>query len=337
MYFATRSWYDHAPRLSTTIATSMKTPIFQNEIRIIPSPTELPETAELWRYMRLSAFLMLLRGKVYVPTIAELRRGDPNEARMISKETKAYFANLPEPDGNWLLGHATEQENKIIEASGTEAPQKARTFMRIWDRELAERRAVWCWHHADIESMALWHMYGREGVAIKTTPTRLKNAFDPAFVDTALIGRVCYVDHTRPDTSAHHFMRPYLLKQRCYEYENEVRIVFPRNSENPDGGRLLPVKPHELIGEVRISPHIPRSEAVEIRQSLKQAWKLGNKWLVGDDDVSVFVSETTTVVESLTDRVALSQPELTGITSFGSINMPFVMCGDFDHRGHPTV
>ena len=315
----------------------MQTPIFQNEIRIVPSLNELPENVELWRYMRLSAFLMLLRGKVYVPTIAELRRGDPVESRSLCTRTREYFDDLPEPDREWLLARANEHEKVAINHPDTEAREKARTFVRIWDRELAERRRIWCWHQADIESMALWHIYAKDGIAIKTTPTRMKHAFDSHFVDTALIGRVHYIHHAREEALSHHFMRPYLLKQRCYQHEREVRVVFPRDSDNHEGPRLLPLRPRELISEVLISPHIPRSEAVEIRRSLVQAWKLGAEWQENDDDPAVFVSDTTTVFESLPDRLALNQCEATGITNFGSINMPFVMCGDFNLVGPPTA
>ncbi len=307
----------------------MTKPIFENGIRVVPGSDDLPDDTELWRYMRLSTFLMLLRGKVFVPTIGELRFGDPMEARNLSVQTRSYFDNIRDNDHEWLLSRSSDSERLIIKDSRTEAHQRARTFIAIWDRELAQRRRVWCWHQADIESMALWHIYAKEGVAIQTTPARIKAAFDPYFVDTALIGRVRYVDHARREGQDHHFMRPYLFKQRCYQHEREVRVVFPRDSEAPDERRLLPLDPRQLISSVRISPHIPRSEAVEIRRSLIQAWRSGDQLDDSDDDPAVFVSDTTTVLDSHLDSLRLSQCETTGVTNFGSINMPFVMCGDF--------
>jgi hypothetical protein len=177
--------------------------------------------------------------------------------------------------------------------------------------------------------MALWRIYAKEGVAIQTTPARIKAAFDPAVVDTALIARVCYVDDARKEGQDHHFMRPYLFKQRCYKHEREVRIIFPRNPDDSDERRLLPLDPRKLIGCVRISPHIPRSEALEIRRSLIHASRIGDQWDDRDDDMAVFVSDTKTVLESPLDSVKLNQCETTGTTNFGSDNMPFVMCGDF--------
>jgi hypothetical protein len=157
-------------------------------ISIIPSVKELPENTELWRYMRLSTFLMLLRNKVYVPTIADLRRGDPLEARRLCQRTCEYFDHLTGPDRDWLLTCATEREKAILTHPKAQPKEKAGVFRHIWDRELAERRTIWCWHQAKIESMALWHIYAREGVAVKTTPALLKNAFEPHSVDRGLIG-----------------------------------------------------------------------------------------------------------------------------------------------------
>ncbi len=310
-------------------------PFFQNEIRIVSGPNEIPEHAVLWRYMRLSTLLMMLRGKVFVPTITELRRGDPIEARELTTDTRAYFDDLPVQDREWLLGRANEKERNILNQPDIDRSQRASVFVRIWDRELAERRRIWCWHHADIESMALWQIYAKEGVAVSTTPARIKDSFDPHFVGTALIARVHYIDRTCHEAPDHCYMRPYLLKQRCYEHEREMRVVFPRDSDDPDGRRLLPLDPRKLINEVRISPHTPRSEALEIRRSLIQAWRYANQWDERDDDPAVFPSDTTTVFESNSDRLALNQCESTGITNFGSLNMPFVMCGDFSYCSNP--
>ena len=306
----------------------METPIFQNAIRIIPSTDELPEDTELWRYMRLSTFLMLLRGKLFVPTIAELRRDDPIEARSICAKTRSYFDNLSKGDRDWLLSHAKKTERTIIDHADTQENQKARIFKEIWDRELEQRRRIWCWHHADIESMALWHIYAREGIAIQSTPARIKEAF-PSSVDTALIARVAYIDHARQEALDHHFMRPYLLKQRCYSHEKEVRVIFPRDSDDPDGHRLLSIDPFKLIKQIWISPHIPRSEALEVRRSLILAWRNGSEFEDHNNDPGIFLSNSKTVFESQWDEFALHQCEQTGITNFGSFTMPFVMCGDF--------
>ena len=314
---------------SKSVQSRLDMPLFKNGIRVISDSNDLPDNAELWRYIRLGTLLMLLRGKLFVPTISELRHGDPHEARSVCENTQAHFDDLSADDREWLRSRATPIEQSILCNFNVTKSEKARKFREIWDRELADRRRIWCWHQAGIESMALWHIHAREGVAIQSTPARIKAAFDPAFVDTALIARVSYVDQQQPESSAHHFMRPYLIKRSCYQYEREVRVIFPRNSEDPDDRRLLPINPKKLISTVWISPNIPRSEAVELRRSLIQAWRNGSKWQGRDDDPEVFSSASKAVFSSQLEELKLGECEITGITCFGSYTIPFVMCGDF--------
>lgn len=126
-----------------------------------------------------------------------------------------------------------------------------------------------------------------------------------------------------------YFMRPYLLKRMCYQHEREVRIVIPRDSDDPDRRRLLSIDARSLIEEVRISPHIPRSEAFEIRRSLAQAWRYSDRWDENDDDPGIFVSDAKTIYDAAADWLNDHQIKSTGIGNFGSLRMPFVMCGDF--------
>lgn len=304
------------------------TPIFQNGIRTVPDSNELPDNAELWRYMSISAFLMLLRGKVFVPTIEELRRSDPLEATSRCSSTHAYFRDIAGADFEWLHDHANQHEQAVLNNSPKGSDQKVEILIKVWDRELAIRRTVWCWHRSNIESMALWHVYGKSGVAIKTTASKLKTAFEAAYVDTALIAPVEYGSGGVKDLP-HLFMRPYLLKQACYKHENEVRLVFPRASDRTEGGRLMSIKPRKLICEVRISPDIPRSEAIEVRRTLIQAWITGAKWNEKNEDFAVFPSDAMTPSGSEFENWKLDQIQQCGSTRFGNLKMPFVMCGDF--------
>ena len=40
--------------------------------------------------------------------------------------------------------------------------------LEMWFRELQRRRAAWCWHQNEDESMALWDRYAHQGVAIRS-------------------------------------------------------------------------------------------------------------------------------------------------------------------------
>ena len=51
----------------------------------------LREDAPLWRYMRLSTLLTLIKGSIFIPTIDTLRKTDPTEATRVCKKTKEAF------------------------------------------------------------------------------------------------------------------------------------------------------------------------------------------------------------------------------------------------------
>jgi len=307
-------------------------PIFKSGIRTIPDAPTLPDNAELWRYMSISAFLMLLRGRVYVPTIEELRHSDPLESTSMCGRTREHFRNICGPDLEWICTHASQHEQAELSCAPKGSDQHFKVVVRIWDRELAARRAIWCWHRSNIESMALWQVYAKSGVAVKTTVSKLKASFEKAYVDTGFIAPVHYVKTSGVETAPHLFMRPYLLKQACYQHEGEVRLVFPRNSDQPHEARLMPIKPRKLICEVRISPFIPCSESAEVRRTLIQAWRTGAKWTEKNGDLAVFPSESMTVSHSPLEDWKHDQLQQPACTRFGNNMMPFIMRGDFQEN-----
>src|SRR5205823_6350083 len=114
-------------------------------------------------------FSLLIDNRTYVPSLAELQAGDPLEATIMCPKTRASFDNLPpdDQDAKWL------RELIPPEQKGAVGILYDNRLSTLWLRELAKRRAAWCWHKGSIESMAMWHIYGKEGVAIKTTPKRI--------------------------------------------------------------------------------------------------------------------------------------------------------------------
>ena len=271
---------------------------------------------------------MLLRDRVYIPSIEQLRYDDPQEARTLCDSTFFYFLNLPENDREWLSNRATEAEkvemnSRVLSGGPFDGP-----FIKVWGRELAKRRCVWSWHEANIESMALWHIYGREGVAIQTTPALIVKSFEASSVLHALIAPVIYTDGRNTAEEEHHPLRPYLLKQRCYKHEAEVRVIFPRDPELPGAGVLLTVDSSKLIQHIRISPNIPLSEAVEVRKTIIQAWRDRRDVYEHDGDPFVNLSLTKIAGVSGLDLLDIDQSKATGSATFGPKDLPHVMIGD---------
>ncbi len=75
----------------------------------------------------------------------------------------------------WLLSEAPEWLQKYQERNKNEAFLNTEVLADLYQKELARRRAVWCWFASEIESAAMWFVYGHGGVAIGTTVGTLKS------------------------------------------------------------------------------------------------------------------------------------------------------------------
>ncbi|HYJ07150.1 MAG TPA: hypothetical protein VEX43_18620 [Chthoniobacterales bacterium] len=218
-----------------------------------------PDT-KLWRYIRLSTlFLMMTKKHVFVPTVETLRKTDPLESSMFCGKTLECFKQLDSSSKKWLTKNRKKRTREAL--------------FSVWKREIRWRRCAWCWHAADLESMALWHLYAREGVAISTTPKRLFDCLaSNERVKTAGVGRVHYCSRSEKlPGSEFTELRPYMIKQACYSFEQAVRVIFP-TAKRHLGGLTLEIEPTQLLEGVAISPYVPESEAVALRQLLQSFW-----------------------------------------------------------------
>lgn len=236
-----------------------------------PIQDNIDPTMELWRYIRLSALFSLLEfNRIYVPSLAELKAGDPLEATIMCPKTRASFDTLlpDDEDAKWL------RERIPVDQRG----QAGRVLYdnnlsTIWLRELAKRRAVWCWHSGTIESMAMWHIYGKEGVAIKTTPRRIDEClFAQLGCVPASIGEIDYSGDRSDDQTTENtrYRRPYFVKFAGYTHEKEVRVVFATPNGADGRGLLLEINGGQLIEKIVISPIIPEVEAFAVQRAIKR-------------------------------------------------------------------
>jgi hypothetical protein len=111
-----------------------------------------------------------------------LQSGDPLEGDL-------------QPDGQWLIGklldllgdqfkelerwlrrNASEDEMRDYTANCMDGPYVSQFLTRLYIRELAKRRAVWCWFESETESAGMWSIYGHKGVAVRTTLGDLQQA-----------------------------------------------------------------------------------------------------------------------------------------------------------------
>lgn len=316
---------------ASTRSSSKKAPHSQ----IYYEGEDLTDDTELWRYMRLSMLLVLLDGEAFIPTIEKLRADDPTEATTLCPRTTKRFQSLTKEDRKCLLACAPEKAefmkaNPQIDASPY--------FSAIWGHEIGKRRCAWCWHAADIESMAQWHIYAKDGVAIRSTPRQIRMALGDV-VDSGVIGRVQYGEGNQSfDESA--FMRPYLIKSRCYAHEKEVRVVLPRTPIDHFCGLKLRINGHKLISGIRISPLLPLDEANSLRDSLHEIVnRKKGKELDDMNRISVQVSAAKRKPDSHLENVNFFQSQQNSVARFGRFGkdqMPQILSEDM-LRGFGTT
>jgi hypothetical protein len=235
---------------------------------------ELPDGTPLWRYMKLSTFLLLLEGKAFFPSVKTLRRDDPLEC-------------VGEEDAQWLqyeLGRDNGRYqnlcawlNKWIKkhGAGDVGSRALYYYEEHYIERLRQLRAVWCWHNSKMESAAMWSIYGERGIAIRTDVAGLKTAL-PA--GEFLIARIKYLER---DPQAPTFwlgwdrsrdsqlvLRPYLIKSAEYAHESEVRVVTFGQPRTP-GWLIENVDARRLIKEVVVSPSVPHEEYCAIERLLQ--------------------------------------------------------------------
>ena len=117
-----------------------------------------------------------------------------------------------------------------------------------------------CWSLGEHDNMALWQLYGgvERSVAITSTIGELvQAAFD--WQQTVLIRKVRYIDHSKePAMVIADYTDLLQFKHEAYRYEEEVRIIVPRQADdwerNPDGLRLPLGDLNALVHSVIVSP-----------------------------------------------------------------------------------
>ena len=138
------------------------------------------------------------------------------------------------------------------------------------------------------------------------------------------MGSVIYDDEQRTDELL--FLRPYLQKQKCYQHEQEVRVVFPREP-GATAGTKFPIDGRTLVDAIMLSPLFPADEARELTTSLN---KIVNRELGREKSEFSRIPIYRSIAKVRLPRTPFdfSMPDPTGITNFGGTNMPRLFCDD---------
>jgi len=227
--------------------------------------------------MKLSAFLLLLKGVAFIPLLRKLQETDPKEMRIATglteKELVLESAGF-EGARHWL------KENKLsLRFDRDRCTQNEHDddgqLLDEWRYQLSARRCAWCWfdprgwHSHPMDSMAMWNLYAREGVAIKTTLAGIVAAVQEPGLDIMVVSPV---DYGGLNTDLEFAKRPFFFKSGSYDYEKEVRLVVRVNAEVVASGIKVRLDPTKLLDreEVLISPYLQADEAHAIEDVARE-------------------------------------------------------------------
>jgi len=166
--------------------------------------------AKIWRYMDFTKLVSLLDRKALYFTRADL---------LAQKFDKYECLYLPEFINGLLEKCSDEKARKRVLNIFSASPKEFRKY-----------NVVNCWHINENESAAMWRIYSDRGygLAIQSRYKRLIDSFDVYQKNDVFVGKVIYYSG-RTEMDAKQLSNAYsafLIKRKCFEYENELRAVI---------------------------------------------------------------------------------------------------------------
>ena len=140
-----------------------------------------------------------------------------------------YFASANQFDDAFEGAVAVQKSPQETDPRYSEMEATEEAFF-----QLKRLTKISCWHRADYESDAMWKLYAgvHKGVAICTTPDRMRKAFKPFRlkpeygVEDLWAGPVDYVDLTQVRIKGASMLGRFFFKHRAFEWEREFRLAI---------------------------------------------------------------------------------------------------------------
>jgi hypothetical protein len=215
--------------------------------------------APIWRYIDFAKFVdMLERRALHFSQLGAL--GDP-------------FEGMPSEGTLEFLRYMDERFRELAIACGVvNAHDWPRRPVRQVYQDFRLSTYVNCWHTNDFESMAMWQLYSRDGIAIRSNFRRLTESVRDV-PEQITAGRVIYWDHRDP--TAVEFpddvIEVVFRKGMSYEHEREVRAMiffdarppgqtafsYEESEPTQPKGLTIPVNLDVLIDKVYVAPGRP--------------------------------------------------------------------------------
>jgi hypothetical protein len=216
---------------------------------------EINPSEPLWRYFKTVRFLALLQtGLLYFASARQFQ--DPFEGAVaVLPPGFPVDPRYAQPEG------------------GEQAFEQLRRLTKIS-----------CWHRSDYESDAMWQLYAGQwkGVAVRTTPERIKAAAQPFRLrpdyghEDLWGGYVRYVDLLKVRLKASMLDR-FWYKHMAFSWEREFRLAISlRGAEEfgvavPEAGVQVGFDIDRLIEEIYIGPSLSAEDTQAVHEAAKAA------------------------------------------------------------------
>lgn len=245
----------------------------------------LSQGTKVYRYMDLAKFLSLIHQKTVffakASSYEDSREGMPT---LLDDFVGSDVSALLDISMNslWPMfspdAKKEEAKEKVLASQNARLIYENRTVKTIFGHKPASSfsdnksvfRAVanWvdisCWHTdaADVESMAMWKIYGGSAASVCVESTV------GALVDSMVIpdglevhaGKVSYVDYEKDYIGVDDPLQFFFNKSKHYEFEKEFRFVLHPSrlesilSARAEFGTSIPVEPKSIIKSIVVSP-----------------------------------------------------------------------------------
>jgi hypothetical protein len=210
---------------------------------------QLDMNEPLWRYFKTERFLELLQS------------------------SQLYFSSARQFKDRFEGAVAVISAGFPVDPRYAEIDHHERAFEQL--RRLTK---ISCWHRANYESDAMWQLYAalRKGVAIRTTPDRIRAAARPFRLkpeyghEDLWAGNVNYVDLLRERLRVNMPER-FWYKHMAFSWEKEFRLAISvRMAEEfgvqvPEHGVSVDFDISQLIDRIYLGPSLAEGDIAAIR------------------------------------------------------------------------
>lgn len=201
------------------------------------------------------------------------RYRDIEQYESILRDQYLWFARPDQFDDPFEGSLPRKNIEERIEHYG-EREEEIRGLIRFVHRYLIY---VSCWYNEDHESEAMWKLHSENGngLAIKSTPSKLKSAMEAS--DKAVFGRIKYKDYESYKIDATSPIAPIFHKRNAFKYESEFRVLLQFNGDSRGGtdptalkdlqpvGIPISTEIEDLVEEVVVSPTASEEYKSDVR------------------------------------------------------------------------